>query len=226
MTSIKENLSIVRERIERALDRSGRSDAITLVAVSKTIQPERINEAIEAGVTDIGENRVQEAAEKFERVARGPTWHLVGHLQRNKVKKALPIFSIIQSLDKLETALEIEKRASAPVDALIEINSSGELTKSGITPDDLFFLIDKLRSLKMIRIKGLMTIGPFTSDEKSIRNCFAAVKKKYDELISRESDFDIRHLSMGMSSDYEIAIDEGSNMLRIGTAIFGERAYT
>ncbi|UCB45985.1 MAG: YggS family pyridoxal phosphate-dependent enzyme [Spirochaetota bacterium] len=225
MASIKDNLDSVNNKINNALNRNGRKDHVTLVAVSKTIPVEKINEAVEAGITDLGENRVQEAEQKFGKVKKGPTWHLVGHLQRNKVKKALPLFSMIQSIDKLDTAIEIEKRASSPVDILIEINSSGEVTKSGIPPDKLFFLIDELRSLSMVKIKGLMTIGPFTSDEKLIRNCFSLMKKKYDELQTREKDLDICCLSMGMSMDYEIAIDEGSNMIRIGTAIFGERVY-
>ncbi len=223
MASIKENLESVSEKIESTLLKTGRKDKVALIVVTKTISADKITEAIRAGVQIIGENRVQEALEKHPRIKEKVSWHFVGHLQRNKVKKALPLFCMIQSIDKLETAAEIEKRALKPVDILIEINSSGEETKAGIKPDELFSLVDQLRELEMINIRGLMTIGPFTNDEKRIRESFTLMRKKFYDLKQREKDLDIRYLSMGMSSDYHIAIQEGSNMVRIGTAIFGER---
>ena len=224
MRTIEENVENVRERIDRALNRSGRTDEVTLVAVSKTYPADRINEAIRAGVRDIGENRVGEAEEKFPKIVEGARLHLVGHLQRNKVKRALGLFSMIQSIDKVETALEIEKRAVSPVDILVEINASGEITKSGVTPERLFDLVEQLKPLHMIRIRGLMTIGPFTENEARIRECFMLTRKRFEELRKSETGLDIKYLSMGMSSDYEVAIEEGSNMVRIGTAIFGARS--
>jgi pyridoxal phosphate enzyme (YggS family) len=224
MRTIKENVENVRERIDRALSRSGRRDEVTLVAVSKTYPVDRINEAIRAGVRDIGENRVGEAEEKHPKIIEGARLHLVGHLQRNKVKRAVGLFSMIQSIDKVETALEMEKRAVFPVDILVEINASGEITKSGVTPEGLFDLVEQLKPLNMIRIRGLMTIGPFTENEAKIRECFVLTRRRFEELQKSEPGLDIKYLSMGMSSDYEIAIEEGSNMVRIGTAIFGTRS--
>jgi len=224
MGSIGENVETVRARIDRALSRAGRRDEVTLVAVSKTYPAELINEAIRSGVKDIGENRVGEMEEKYPNIIQGAKLHLVGHLQRNKVKRALPLFSMIQSIDKVETALEIEKRAASPVDILIEINASGETTKSGVAPEMLFELVDQLKPLGKIQIKGLMTIGPFTDDKRSISKCFELMRKRFEELKREETKLDITYLSMGMSSDYEIAIEEGSNMVRIGTAIFGARS--
>lgn len=222
-SKIRENLQRVQQVIAETLLKAGRSDAVTIVAVTKTVPPERINEALEAGVTIIGENRVQEALAKHSRVRGQVEWHMVGHLQRNKVKHALGIFNMIQSIDRIETAVEIEKRAVSPVDILIEINSSGEQTKSGVYPEGLLSLADRLRELKMVSIRGLMTIGPFTGDERAVRRAFQITLKKYEELKTRNPDLDLSYLSMGMSADYPIAIEEGSNMVRIGTAIFGER---
>lgn len=223
VSTIHENLQRLKEAVDQTLLKIGREDEVTIVAVTKTVPPERINEAIDAGIRIIGENRVQEAMEKYSKVKAGVQWHMVGHLQRNKVKYAVGIFQMIQSIDKIETALEIEKRATSPVDILIEINSSGEETKSGINPDGLFYLVDELQKLKMVSIKGLMTIGPLTNDVKAIRKAFQITKNKYDELGKKYPHLDLRYLSMGMSADYQIAIEEGSNMIRIGTAIFGER---
>jgi pyridoxal phosphate enzyme (YggS family) len=223
MSSIRENLERVRESIERALAKAGRKDEVILVAVTKTVPPERINESIDAGVTAIGENRVGEAEEKRDFVKPGAVWHLIGHLQRNKVKKALPLFQMIQSIDKLETALEIEQRASQPVDILLEVNSSGEPTKSGVDPEGFFRLVDLLRPLKMISVKGVMTVGPFTDYEESIRNAFRLTRRIFEKLKTREPDLCIRHLSMGMSADFTVAIEEGSTMIRVGSAIYGPR---
>ncbi|MGQ9616964.1 MAG: YggS family pyridoxal phosphate-dependent enzyme [Spirochaetota bacterium] len=223
VTTIHENLKRLKETVTRTLLRIGREDEVTIIAVTKTVPPERINVAIDAGIKIIGENRVQEALEKHGKVKEGVQWHMVGHLQRNKVKHAIGIFQMIQSIDKIETAIEIEKRATSPVDILIEINSSGEETKSGINPNRLFYLVDEIQKLKMVSIKGLMTIGPFTDDVRAIRRAFQITRSKYDELGRKYPNLDLQFLSMGMSADYQIAIEEGSNMIRIGTAIFGER---
>jgi len=225
MGIIADNLKRVQETIEETLNKTGRKDSVTLIAVTKTVDPERINEAIEAGVKIIGENRVQEARDKFDKIKKGITWHLIGHLQRNKVKHALPIFSMIQSIDKVETVQEIERRAQGPVDILIEINSSGEESKYGVHPDQVFKLVDEILEYKMINIKGIMTVGPLTTDEKEIRKAFSLTRKKFDKIKDRYKGLDIIYLSMGMSGDYPIAIEEGSNMVRVGTAIFGPRNY-
>ena len=225
MGIIADNLKRVQETIEETLNKTGRKDSVTLIAVTKTVDPERINEAIEAGVKIIGENRVQEARDKFDKIKKGVTWHLIGHLQRNKVKHALPIFSMIQSIDKVETVREIERRAQKPVDILIEINSSGEESKYGVHPDQVFKLVDEILEYKMINIKGIMTVGPLTTDEKEIRKAFSLTRKKFDKIKDRYKGLDIIYLSMGMSGDYPIAIEEGSNMVRVGTAIFGPRNY-
>ena len=225
MGIIADNLKRVQETIEETLSKTGRKDSVTLIAVTKTVDPERINEAIEAGIKIIGENRVQEARDKFDKIKKGVTWHLIGHLQRNKVKHALPIFSMIQSIDKVETVREIERRAQKPVDILIEINSSGEESKYGVNPDQVFKLVDEILEYKMINIKGLMTVGPLTTDGKEIRKAFSLTRKKFDEMKDRYKELDITYLSMGMSGDYPIAIEEGSNMVRVGTAIFGPRNY-
>jgi pyridoxal phosphate enzyme (YggS family) len=223
MPSIKENYELVMENIERSTAVSGRKEKVSLVAATKTVSHDKIIEAVKAGVKIIGENRVAEAVEKFKQVKENVVWHMIGHLQRNKVKHALQIFDMIQSIDKIETALEIEKRAVKPIDILIEINSSGEETKSGVKPDQLFTLVDQLKKLTKIKIKGVMTIGPFTTDEKRIRKAFTATRQKFEELAGIEKDPEIKYLSMGMSFDYRIAIEEGSNMVRVGSAIFGRR---
>ncbi len=225
MATIRENLLRVRETIEETLNGVGRKDPVTLVAVSKTVPVEKIRTAIEEGVNIIGENRVQEAIPKHAQIGADVTWHMVGHLQRNKVKQAIQIFQMVQSIDKVETVAEIEKRAIQPLDVLIEINSSGETTKSGIHPKDLFSLVDDLMNFKKIRIRGLMTIGPFTFNEEEIRNAFILTRKSYEELKDKYKNLNISILSMGMTADYRIAIEEGSNMVRLGTAIFGERRY-
>ena len=222
---IGDNLSRIRETIDNTLHKTGRKDRVTLVVVTKTVPAERIMTAIDEGITIIGENRVQEAAQKYERIGNRVHWHMVGHLQRNKVKQAVQIFEMVQSLDKVETAAEIEKRASSPMDVLIEINSSGEETKSGVHPDALFELIDGLLAFQKLRIRGLMTIGPFTDDERRIREAFALTRSRYEELGQRYQDLPIDTLSMGMSADYPLAIEEGSNMVRLGTALFGARQH-
>jgi pyridoxal phosphate enzyme (YggS family) len=219
LASIRENLLRVRETIDETLNRVGRKDLVYLVAVSKTVPVEKIKTAVEEGVDNIGENRVQEAMLKHAQFGANITWHMVGHLQRNKVKQATQIFQMVQSIDKVETVAEIEKRV------LIEINSSGETTKSGIHPAQLFTLVDNLINFNKIKIKGLMTIGPFTDNKEEIRSAFILTRKCFEELKDKYKNLDISILSMGMTADYPIAIEEGSNMVRLGTAIFGGRRY-
>lgn len=222
---IKENIARIKDRIKQAAEKVGRNpEEITIVAVSKTVPTDIILQAIDCGIDIIGENRVQEAKEKFAIIGNKVQWHMVGHLQTNKVKDALKIFSLIHSLDSLNLAKEIEKRAGGTVDCLIEVNTSGEQTKFGIKPEQLFEFYESLKDFKKIRIKGLMTIGPgwAITDPEASRNSFRLLHDLRDEL-AQAFDQDFPILSMGMTSDFEVAIEEGSNMVRIGTAIFGPR---
>jgi pyridoxal phosphate enzyme (YggS family) len=225
VSSIGDNLKRVRDTIDNVLVKTGRKDNVTVIAVTKTQPVEIVEAALKEGISVIGENRVQEAAGKYEIIGNRARWHMVGHLQRNKVKQAVQFFEMIQSIDKVETALEVQKRVSKPMDVLIEINSSGEHTKSGVEPSNLFKLVDELIPLTHIRIRGLMTIGPFTDNQDLIRNSFSMTRKKYVEIAERYKALDIDTLSMGMSADYALAIEEGSNMVRLGTVLFGARRY-
>lgn len=222
---IKGNIRILKERIEKTASRVGRNpDEITIIAVTKTIPAQIILQAIDCGINIIGENRVQEAKEKFAILGDRVQWHMVGHLQTNKVKDALKIFSLIHSLDSIKLAEEIEKRAEKTIDCLIEVNTSFEPTKFGIKPEDLFNFYESIKNFKKINVLGLMTIGPgwaITEPEAS-RKSFKLLHDLRDEL-AQAFDRDFPILSMGMTSDFEVAIEEGANMIRIGTAIFGPR---
>ncbi len=219
----------VRSRIERACQGSGRSDAsaVTLVAVTKGHPLEALYAARDAGLEVVGENRVQEAAEKWGATGDlGLSWHLIGHLQRNKVKSALQMFDLIHSVDSLRLAREIEKE-TAKVDrkatVLIEVNASGETTKYGFPVEEAFEAVQRTAELEHLRVAGLMSMAPFTTDEAVLRGVFRRTRELYERCGEEIRDFEPRHLSMGMTNDYEIAIEEGSNMVRLGTALFGER---
>lgn len=222
---IKRHIELLKQRIKNAAERAHRSPQdITIVAVTKTIPVDIIQQAIDCGISIIGENRVQEAKEKFAIIGNRVQWHMVGHLQTNKVKEALKIFSLIHSLDSIKLAEEIEKRADKTIDCLIEVNTSSEPTKFGIKPDELFNFYESIKGFKKINILGLMTIGPgwaITEPEAS-RSSFKLLHDLRDEL-AQAFDHDFPILSMGMTSDFEVAIEEGANMIRIGTAIFGPR---
>lgn len=223
---IRENLEKINKNISEAARRSGRTpEEITLVAVSKTYPAEAITAAVGFGIADIGESRVQEAEPKILNLGKIARWHMIGHLQTNKAKKAVAAFDIIQSVDSLKLAEEINRRAGEikrKIDCLIEINSAGESSKSGLAPEMAAELIKKAGKLENIILRGIMTIGPLTDDRQLIRNAFRNTRRLFEDgrkLTGKQFDT----LSMGMSDDYEIAIEEGSNMVRIGTAIFGER---
>ena len=229
---IKENIAKVKDEISAACLRCGRkSEEITLVAITKTHSAEVVRKAVEAGIKDIGENRVQEAQQKYSELSaidRGLPiffWHLVGHLQTNKVKPAVKIFNLIQSVDSIRLALEIEKEAekiNKIQDCLIEIKTSPEETKSGIQEEDIYKLIEGIKNLKHVRVKGLMTIAPYGIDSRPYFKKLYSLKEKLSaERYSDNISFNI--LSMGMSDDFETALEEGSNMVRIGRAIFGQR---
>lgn len=229
--SIADNLASIQERIRSAEERAGRAaGSVTLLAVSKFHPASAVLEAIAAGQRMFGENRVQEAEEKLPSIlAEHPdvTLHMIGSLQRNKVKPAVRIASCIQSVDRAELLAEIEKQATAQgkiVDVLFEYHT-GEESKSGyLDRSSLFSSIDSLASMPHVRPRGLMTMAPFTTDKNVIRESFRELVRVQNDCRTRYSGLDFSVLSMGMSADYEIAIEEGSTLVRVGTAIFGERA--
>lgn len=231
MGSIRENIDAVNRIKGEAAVKSGRkAEDVLLCAVTKTRTADEINEAIDAGITDIGENKVQEIMDKFDSV-KPVRWHLIGHLQTNKVKYIIDKVSMIHSVDSLHLAQEIDKRAAQhgiTMDILIQVNSAQEESKFGISTDETEGMIrDILDKCPNIRIRGLMCIAPFAENPEDVRVYFAQVKKLYDEYSSIEhKNLDFKYLSMGMSQDYEVAILEGSNLIRVGTAIFGERDYS
>jgi pyridoxal phosphate enzyme (YggS family) len=229
MNSISDNIQRCREKMAVSAEKTGRRlEDITLVAVSKTVPPARINEAIGAGIRIIGENKVQEAQQKFDEVDE-VNWHMVGHLQTNKVKYALKIFDLIQSVDTYHLAEEINKRAEKDgkrVPVLIEVNTSGEESKYGCNPDETEDLVLRISQLPSVEIKGLMTIGLFSDNPALVRPCFVKLRRIFDSLSGQNiPNVKMEIISMGMSADFDLAIEEGSNMVRIGTAIFGPRRY-
>jgi pyridoxal phosphate enzyme (YggS family) len=228
---IKDNIARVREKIYLACKKvSGSVDEITIVAVTKGVVKDKIIEAIDCGIRHIGENRIQEASDKYLQLKElskksGVRWHMVGHLQTNKVKKALEMFDMIQSVDSLRLAEMISSEAqkyNKNVEILLEVNTSGEASKFGLEMDKVWELLPKISELKNIQVLGLMTIGPLTTDENKIRQSFSSLRK-LKEQIAKSSSFSnvkMNYLSMGMTDDFQIAIEEGSNMLRLGRAIF------
>lgn len=229
MHRIRDNLTEVRQRMARAAESAGRSpEEITLVAVTKTFPAEAILEGIEAGITVIGENRIQEAAEKYPSIGDRARWHLVGHLQSNKAKKAVEIFSLIHSIDSAGLAQEVGKRALAlgkVQDVLVEVNTSEEPQKYGVAPERALEVLKEIGDVEGIRVLGLMTVGPLTGEVEKIRKAFEKLRRLFEEARGLGSgNVEMRHLSMGMSGDFELAIAEGSTMVRIGSAIFGRRA--
>ncbi|MDZ7260532.1 MAG: YggS family pyridoxal phosphate-dependent enzyme [candidate division KSB1 bacterium] len=226
--SIPENIREIQRRIRQTCEKVGRSpEEIEIVAVSKTFSPEKIQEAVQCGIRHIGENRVQEAWAKFQQLGNIARWHLVGHLQTNKVKKALQIFQTIQSVDTLYLGKEISKRVEdpgKPVEILVQVNTSGEKTKFGVSPERAIELVKELSLLSGIKVLGLMTIGAFLPDPEEVRPCFRILKELKEEILEQGIEgVEMKYLSMGMTDDFEVAIEEGANMIRIGRAIFGER---
>jgi len=215
---ISRNLQDVQTRIAQAARRASRSpDDITLIAVTKGLPPQAVAAAVEAGITNIGENRIQEAKAKIAEVsAMGirPTWHMIGHLQRNKVKTALDIFDIIHSVDSLRLAQELNDLASDTIPVFLQVNVSGEDTKSGFAVGDLSRAINDIRLMSNLRVTGLMTIAPLVSDPETVRPIFRKMRELRDSA-------GLEHLSMGMTDDFEVAVEEGATMVRIGRAIFG-----
>ena len=221
MTDIRANLDRVRERVARAAERAGRrASDVLLIGVSKTVEVSRIRQAIDAGVAALGENRVQEARDKVSEIGRPVPWHLIGHLQTNKVRDALELFDVIHSLDRMDLAKELDKRARArgrTVEVLVEVNVAAEASKGGVAPDGLGDLLDAVAAMPSLKVRGLMAIPPEAKDPDDSRVWFRALRKLGER-------YSFSELSMGMSGDFEVAIEEGATMVRVGTAIFGPRA--
>jgi pyridoxal phosphate enzyme (YggS family) len=226
--TVVDNLRALEERIDAARRRAGRRDAVTLVAVTKGRSPDLVREALEAGVVHVGENRVQEArlkwpvlAEEFAR--RGVRRHMVGHLQRNKVAAALELFDLIQSVDSVPLARKISEHAAARggrVPVLLQLNAGGEETKSGFELDDFERQLPDLAELSGLAISGLMTLAPQDAREARLRAIFGGTRERFERLRAELPGHPVSHLSMGMSGDFEIAVEEGATLVRIGTALF------
>jgi pyridoxal phosphate enzyme (YggS family) len=226
---LKQRLEQVRERIRKVCESCNRdADSVRLVAVSKTIPAGTVKEAIESGVRILGENYVQEAREKFDALIQYPvSWHFIGHLQSNKTKYAVRLFDLIHSVDSLKLARELDKQAKK-VDKiqqiLVQVNISEEDTKSGITADEAPRLISEISELENLSIRGLMTMPPYFYQPEKVKPFFAALRKLRDQVKERSlTNVSMEELSMGMTGDFEVAIEEGATLVRIGTAIFGER---
>ncbi len=223
---IAENVARVRDRIARAAERCGRSpEDIRLVAVSKVVEAEQVRQAVAAGITDIGENYVQEAAAKRPEVGGGARWHMIGHLQRNKAGQAVQIFDMIQTVDSQRLAEAIGRRAEAAgrtMSVLLQVNTSGEESKSGVAPEEVEGLLDSVRDMPGLGVEGVMTIGRWDPDPERARPEFRLLAELARELRDR-SGMAMKWLSMGMSHDFEVAIEEGANLIRVGTAVFGPR---
>ncbi|MFO7882091.1 MAG: YggS family pyridoxal phosphate-dependent enzyme [Kosmotogaceae bacterium] len=222
MENISKNVEKIRSKIPQE---------IKILAAAKTRNADEIIEVVKSGITDIGENYVQETDEVFKRVNETTnekiTWHMIGHLQRNKVKDALKLFDVIQSMDSFRLAREINKRAKKAnivVPAFIEINSGKEEQKHGIMPDKFEDFIEKIKDYSHLRIEGIMTMGPLFENPEELRPYFKLTRELYEKAKQIEQDnLDVKWLSMGMTDSYLIAVDEGANMIRIGTALFGPR---
>lgn len=220
-SEVAANLERVRARITAAAERAGRQpSAVKLIGVSKTFPASAVVAAVAVGLADIGENRVQEAVPKAaEAAAAGahPTWHLIGHLQTNKVKSALDLFDWIESVDSLHLATALSNRATRPVEILLEVNVAGEATKTGFSPAEVLEAAPAIAALPRLAVRGLMTVAPETDNPENVRPVFRQLRELNERLGFSE-------LSMGMSGDYEVAISEGATMVRIGRAIFGSRS--
>lgn len=229
---MKERLAKIYDQIAKACQKSGRNPQdVTLIGVTKYTDLAKVQAAIDAGLTNIAENRVQDAQERFPVLKFAPgqvTKHLIGHLQSNKAKFAVPLFDMIQSVDSFKLAEEIQKQAeknNKNIDILIQVNCSNEEQKSGVEKTQALELIDQVSALQNITVKGLMTMAALTTDEKAVREAFAGLRNlsvEAKKFLDKKGRGEMKYLSMGMSQDFSIAIEEGSNMVRVGRAIFGD----
>ncbi len=226
--SIIDNFSVIQKNIAESAKLSCRNpNEIQIIAVSKNFSSETIQEAVNLGIKIFGENRVQETKKKFPLITGAYSLHMIGHLQSNKAKDAVKLFEVIHSIDKIETAEKVNREAAKinkKQKILIQINSSGEKTKSGIFPENTLNIIEAVADMQNMEILGLMTMAPFTDDEDTIRRSFRLTRELLNS-VNLKLGLNLKELSMGMSSDYRIAIEEGATMVRIGTAIFGKRNY-
>jgi pyridoxal phosphate enzyme (YggS family) len=232
MDSVAENLAVIRARIEAACERAGRNASqVKLVGVTKTVSVERIREGINAGISILGENYIQEARKKREILAALPVaWHFIGHLQTNKAKIAVECCDCIETLDRENLAIELNQKgekASRRIPVLIQVNIGGEPTKSGISPGELFSFFKLASSLEWLSIRGLMALPPFFDQPERARPYFRQMRELLDALRQKAPiPENLTELSMGMSGDFEVAIEEGATLVRIGTALFGQRAIS
>ena len=227
---VRENLIKVQQKIDEACERSGRDPKeVTLIAVSKTKPIEMIEEAIDAGKTQFGENKAQEMKEKYEALPKNLEWHFIGHLQTNKVKYVVGRAGLIHSVDSLHLAEAIEKeceKKDVHANILVEVNVAGEDSKFGIKPEETESLIRQIAKLPRVHVRGLMTIAPFVENPEVNRPIFHKLHKLLVDISAKNIDnIDMNVLSMGMTNDYEIAVEEGATHVRVGTGIFGERNY-
>lgn len=229
--NIKENLDNIYSRIQVAAKKSGRTlEDIKLIAVTKTVDVDRIKKVYDYGILDMGENRVQELLEKYDKLDQSCKWHLIGHLQTNKVKYIIDKVDMIHSVDSLQLVREIDLRAaklSRKIDILLQVNVSGEESKFGINVDEVHEFIKIISQYSNISLKGMMTIAPYAQNTEDIRPIFKKLYKIYIDIKREKLDnVNMVYLSMGMSNDFEVAIEEGANIVRIGTGIFGGRDYS
>ena len=222
-SDLPDRLREVRARIEAARGRGGHGQTVTIVAVTKTHGPDAVQAAWDSGLRDVGENRIQEALPKMDAASVPVRWHLIGHLQRNKVK-SIDRFAMLQSLDSARLADAVSAHAAPsgrPVEALVQVNVVGEETKGGFPPSEWRQEAERLMSLRGIHVRGVMTMAPFDADERTLRKVFAGARRARD--IMREAGHDATELSMGMSNDFEVAVEEGATFVRLGTILFGAR---
>jgi len=227
---LEKNLKSIQDKVKDACKRSGRHpEDVTLIAVSKTKPVSMLQEIYDLGIRQFGENKVQELTDKYEKLPKDISWHMIGHLQRNKVKYLIGKTTLIHSVDSLRLAEAIEAEAAKKnclVDVLIEVNVAGEESKFGISPEEVLPLVEQIARFRHIKIKGLMTIAPFVENAEENRQYFVKLRKLSVDIAAKNIDnVSMRILSMGMTNDYEVAIEEGATMVRVGTGIFGERNY-
>ncbi|MCD6153217.1 MAG: YggS family pyridoxal phosphate-dependent enzyme [Syntrophobacterales bacterium] len=230
MSTIRENIEKIRENITEAALRSGRDPSdIRLMGVTKTVDDSKIKEAIDCGIDIIGENYVQEGKRKIEKMGKTLEWHMIGHLQSNKAKYAVRLFDMIHSVDRMNLAGELDKRSMAigsKMKILIEVNISGEETKNGVPKDKAVDLVKEIASLENLSIQGLMTMPPWFDDPEDARPYFIALRELRDKIVDENIEgVEMAELSMGMSGDFTVAVEEGATIVRVGRAIFGERTY-
>ena len=228
--SIRDNLLMVKEKIaSTALECKRDESEISIIAVTKTISVEKVDEAYSCGMKIAGENRVFEAKDKIALVKNPVEWHLIGHLQKNKTKNAVELFSLIHSLDDLDLAAKIDSKCrevGKVQETLLQVNYAKENTKSGIDPSQTLDFLREITRYENLVVKGIMTIAPIAEDPEEIRWVFKDARKQFDECKKMKlSNVELKHLSMGMSSDYLVAVEEGATMLRLGRVLFGERSY-